>query len=143
MLKYLNVIRNISERGGNWRGYNESFRTLMHSEGWAWDCINYELWFNAVQQPSTRVTPQTGPPFLNRGTGNRASRDCCAFNQGRCMRNPCPFRHLCRWCVWWCPPRIPLPQVTYPYVHQFPASPVQTVTMPCLRQCHPQLSEVS
>ena len=98
MLKYLHVVRNISERGGNWRGYDESFRTLMRSEGWAWDCINYELWFNAVQLPSPRVPPQTGPPFLNRGTGNRPRRDCWAFNQGRCMRCPCPFRHLCRWC---------------------------------------------
>ena len=33
MLKYLNVIRNISVRGGIWRGYDESFRTLMRSEG--------------------------------------------------------------------------------------------------------------
>ena len=42
MLKYLNIIRNISERGGIWRGYDEWFRTLKRSEGWAWDCMNYE-----------------------------------------------------------------------------------------------------
>ena len=78
------VVRNISRRGENWRGYDESFRTLMRSESevWALHCINYELWFNVVQQSSPRVTLHTEPPFLNRGTGNRTSRDCWAFNQG-------------------------------------------------------------
>ena len=98
MLKYMHVVRNLSERGGNWRGYDESFRTLMRSEGWAWDCINYELWLNAAQQPLPRVAPQVGSSFLNRGTGTRSNAVCFAFNQARCMRNPCRFRHLCRWC---------------------------------------------
>ena len=35
----------------------------MRSEGWAWDCINYELWFNAVQQPSPGYHHRRGLPF--------------------------------------------------------------------------------
>ena len=39
VLQYRRVIQNLYERGGNWRGYDEEFRTLRSVEGWAWDHI--------------------------------------------------------------------------------------------------------
>ena len=34
---------------------------LMRSEGGAWDCIHFELWFSTVQLPSFRVITHSEP----------------------------------------------------------------------------------
>ena len=53
MLKYMEVIRRLAEQGGNWLSYDEVFRSLRCSRGWAWDYINWELWLRAAQEKAT------------------------------------------------------------------------------------------
>ena len=43
MLKYIEVIRGLAEQGGNWRAYDEAFRSLRVSRGWNWDSGNSGL----------------------------------------------------------------------------------------------------
>ena len=51
----------IFEREVHCRKYDESFRILMRSKGWAWDCIHFELWLCTVQLLSFRVITQSEP----------------------------------------------------------------------------------
>ena len=88
MLKYMQTVRNLSERGSNWRGYDGSFRALRAMQGWSWDSVNYELWLNAAHQP--RLVSQGESLFLDRGVGNRGARICRAYNRGRCAYNVSP-----------------------------------------------------
>ena len=96
MLKYMQTVRNLSERGSNWRGYDESFQALRAMQGWSWDSVNYELWLNAAHQP--RLVSQGESPFLDRGVGNQGARTCQAYNRGPCAYNPCRFHHICKLC---------------------------------------------
>ena len=98
-LKYRHTIRSLCERGGNWRGYDESFRALRGVEGWAWDEIHSELWLHAAQPSIPKVATASKQPFLNKGQGSRTNGLCFTFNSsGQCPFNPCRFRHMCRWC---------------------------------------------
>ena len=47
LLKYMGVVRSLSERGGNWARYDETFRTMRNEEGWQWDTVHWELWLTA------------------------------------------------------------------------------------------------
>ena len=42
MLMYIEVIRGLAEQGGggNWRAYDEAFRSWRVSRGWNWDSVN-------------------------------------------------------------------------------------------------------
>ena len=62
MLKYMQTVRNLAERGADWRGYDESFRAVRAMQGWSWDSVNYELW-KAAQQPQPRIVTQGEPPL--------------------------------------------------------------------------------
>ena len=55
LLKYQQTIRDLAERGGGWRSYDEAFRTTRNLRGWQWDSIHWELWVRAVQP----MPPQT------------------------------------------------------------------------------------
>ena len=46
-LKYIQTIRELSERGSNWQGYDESFRALRGLHSWGWDTVESELWLQA------------------------------------------------------------------------------------------------
>ena len=100
LFQYRHIIRNLMERGGDWRGYDESFRTMRAVEGWEWDEMHSQLWLMAAQQPIPKLAPQVRTPFLGRGAGLRiAPTRCNAYNnRGSCPYNPCKYRHLCRIC---------------------------------------------
>ena len=65
------------ERGGDWRGYDESFHTMRAGEGWEWDEMHSQLWLMAAQRPIPKLAPRVRTPFLGRGAGSQ-------FAPGRC-----------------------------------------------------------
>ena len=98
MLQYINTVRNLYERGGNWVLYDETFRAMRVSEGWQWDIVHWELWLNA-QPVSGRLPSAPGPSFLGKGKRpQRAEKICYAFNRGVQCRQPCAYSHKCRRC---------------------------------------------
>ena len=100
LFQYRHIIRNLLERGGDWRGYDESFRTMRASEGWEWDEMHSQLWLMAAQRPIPKQAPQVRTPFLGRGAGSQvAPNRCYTYNsRGTCPFNPCRYRHQCRFC---------------------------------------------
>ena len=101
MLKYIEVIRRLAEQGGNWQSYDEVFRSLRFSRGWAWDFINWELWFRAAQEKATVTVRQTsGSPFQVKGKAKSPSQgNCYPYNRGEmCNKDTCRYWHKCRFC---------------------------------------------
>ena len=103
MLKYINTVRGVAERGGNWAQYDETFRSLRYIQGWQWDLIHSELWLQAVQP----VNVFRGGPTAFRGKASRITANankngggiCFAYNKGqKCTQNPCKYRHICQQC---------------------------------------------
>ena len=87
MLKYIETVRNLSERGDNWQAYDEAFRSLRQQRGWAWDSVNSELWMNASQSPARRVFPSGGSPFPGKGKARpRSTSPCFTYNRGGSCR---------------------------------------------------------
>ena len=113
MLKYMEVIRRLAEQGGNWLSYDEVFRSLRCSRGWAWDYINWELWFRAAQEKATVTVRQTsGSPFQVKGKAKVQSQgNCYPFNRGEmCNKDTCRYWHKCSFC-----------QGSHPFVHCYKA----------------------
>ena len=82
MLKYMEVIRRLAEQGGNWLSYDEVFRSLRCSRGWAWDFINWELWLRAAQEKAA-VRQSSGSPFQVKGKAKAQSRGVALGQQHR------------------------------------------------------------
>ena len=113
MLKYIEVIRRLDEQGGNWQSYDEVFRSLRCSRGWAWDFINWEHWFRAAQEKATVSVRQTsGSPFQVKGKAKSPSQgNCYPYNRGEmCDKDTCRYWHKCRFC-----------QGPHPFVHCYKA----------------------
>jgi len=55
LMKYGAIVRDLAQRGANWKFYDENFRMLRQSELIPWDQIHSELWLRAsvpkVKQP--------------------------------------------------------------------------------------------
>ena len=101
LLKYIDTIGDLSERGGNWLTYDETFRALRSVEGWGWDTTVSELWLRAAQTGIPKVSPAYGgTPFQNKGAIRRSSPNpCFAFNKGQmCDMRLCRYQHKCRRC---------------------------------------------
>ena len=102
MLKYEEIIRGLAEEGGDWRTYDEAFRSLRFLRGWAWDSINWELWLKASQSVRRVVgSPvQLGTPFPGKGRARSSYvGPCFSYNRGEhCDRATCYFAHKCQSC---------------------------------------------
>ena len=83
MLKYIQTIRDLYERGSNWQGYEESFRALRGLHGWGWDTVESELWLQAGR---TVGVPYSGAPFQSKGEARQPAQQsnnpCLNFNKG-------------------------------------------------------------
>ena len=97
MINYINTIRNLCERGGNWGLYDETFRSMRVDQDWQWDTVHWELWLNA--QPVSRPQPVSGASFLGKGKlSQRNNKVCYAFNRGVQCRQPCSYAPKCKRC---------------------------------------------
>ena len=104
LLKYQQTVQNIAERGGAWRSYDESFRSMRTAQGWRWNMVHWELWMKAMQPlPVPHHVKAAGQPaFLNkeRADGRPRPRNVCfKFNRGQaCNPNACAYTHSCSAC---------------------------------------------
>ena len=97
MLKYIQTIRDLSERGSNWQGYDESFRQLRKLYSWGWDTVESELWL--------QVCCTVAPLFQSKGAARRpaqqSSKPCFALNKGlHCDGRRCRYQQT----MWGRPP---------------------------------------
>ena len=53
LLKYMQVVRDLADNGGDWLSYDEAFRTMREAMGWDWAFVPNELW-NKASRPSSR-----------------------------------------------------------------------------------------
>ena len=72
LMKYGAIVRDLAQRGANWKFYDESFRMLHQSELIPWDQIHSELWLRAsvpkVKQPlPAKSTTKPSGSFFPRG----------------------------------------------------------------------------
>ena len=74
------LVRNLAERGGDWRAYDETFRSLRLSNGWGWDTIHCS--FPGKERTQKAV-------FRARFTFNRGEQ---------CATKNCPYKHSCKQC---------------------------------------------
>ena len=101
LMKYSEIVRDISTKPGDWYFYDEQFRYIRQSapDQYPWDTIHWELWIKAVinfrakpaQPKSDMVSPRTRPrQSFPKGT-------CWSFHAGR-FCGGCKFEHVCFKC---------------------------------------------
>ena len=102
LMKYCEIVRDLANKQGNWRWYDEQFRFLRQSEpkSYPWDQAHWELWFQSlpISQHSTRLTSAT--TFNRSRTGGSAPFPkgfCCKFHSGD-FCGGCKFKHSCHKC---------------------------------------------
>ena len=100
LLKYCEVVRDIANKSGNWRYYDQQFRYLRQTnpEKFPWDRVMWELWNQAIhvasKSPSENTRnkkPQTRP-FLSFPKGV-----CWKFHSGEFCAG-CRFKNTCFKC---------------------------------------------
>ena len=55
LMKYCEIVRDLANKQGNWRWYDEQFRFLRQSEpkSFPWDNVHWELWFQSLPSHSS------------------------------------------------------------------------------------------
>ena len=99
MLMYIQTVRNLAQRGADWRSYDEAFRSLRMANNWAWDEVCWPLWMDASE--GRRVASNNASPFQGKGKlGSGVQKFICyPFNKGKeCNEATCRYRHCCKLC---------------------------------------------
>ena len=105
LMKYCEVVRDLSTKSGDWLFYDEQFRYLRQSapESYPWDQIHWELWLRAMT--NFRGKPQL-PASSDKGTSRTRFRSsnstfpkgtCWTFHAGRQCKG-CQYEHVCFKC---------------------------------------------
>ena len=100
LLKYCEVVRDIANKSGNWRYYDQQFRYLRQTnpEKFPWDRVMWELWNQAIHVTSKSPQDHTwnkkpqNRPFLSFPKGV-----CWKFHSGELCAG-CRFKHTCFKC---------------------------------------------
>ena len=100
LLKYCEVVRDIANKSGNWRYYDQQFRYLRQTnpDKFPWDRVMWELWNQAIhvtsksRQDNTRNKKPPNRPFLSFPKGV-----CWKFHSGEFCAG-CRFKHTCFKC---------------------------------------------
>ena len=104
LMKYCEIIRDISIKPGDWSFYDEQFRYIRQSapENYPWDNIHRELWLKAVI--NFRAKPQNNSDKFAAGASARV-RPRQSFPKGSCWTfhasrycSGCRFEHVCYKC---------------------------------------------
>ena len=103
LLKYMQTVRNLSDRAGDWLAYDEAFRSMRVVNSWGWDSVHWELWMNAAQSQNSLYARSTSAnsPFHGKERMRPPTREklCFAFNRGEpCYTRPCGYKHSCKNC---------------------------------------------
>ena len=101
LMKYIEIICDISTKPGDWYFYDEQFRYIRQSapDQYPWDTIHWELWLQAVI--NVRAKPaQLKPDMASPHTRPRQSfpkGTCWSFHAGKYCGG-CKFEHICFKC---------------------------------------------
>ena len=107
LMKYMDFVRKIAKRGGDWKFYDEEFRNTRVNSELAWSQPDQELW----QEAQLRGKPQFGKDkkgasyFTSQNTYGQLSGRvpqgfCFRFHNGssHCTSPNCSFNHSCFKC---------------------------------------------
>ena len=96
LLKYMQIIRNIAARGGDFRKYDETFRRVRQSQLMAWDSLHAELYVQVMMSGSFQ--PRHPQPFRGSGASPKEPRTpkgfCIKFHKGEHCPG-CRYKHTC------------------------------------------------
>ncbi len=134
LMKYCEVVRDLSHKSADWIFYDEQFRYLRQSapESYPWDQIHWELFLRAMTNFHGRVQSSTRSDKGNLRQRFRPSQKnfpkgtCWAFHAGKYCKG-CQYEHVC----FKCNARHPASQCQVSATHQRPnggkqGSPVAT-----------------
>lgn len=101
LMKYCEVVRDLSHKSADWLFYDEQFRYLRQSapDRYPWDQIHWELWLRAMSKTLSSV----GSDKANARVRFRPSISkfpkgtCWAFHAGKQCRG-CQYEHVCYKC---------------------------------------------
>ena len=101
LMKYSEIIRDISTKPGDWYFYDEQFRYIRQSapDQYPWDTIHWELWIKAVinfRAKPAQPKPDMGSP-RTRPRQSFPKGTCWSFHAGKYCGG-CKFEHLCFKC---------------------------------------------
>lgn len=97
LFKYIQTIRDLSEMDGDWKGYDESFRSFKKSQGWSWEDVPGQLYFSAALSAHKKKSNgrNKGAPSAS----SSKSKHCFKFNEDRPHdSSTCHYPHVCKWC---------------------------------------------
>jgi hypothetical protein len=96
LLKYLQIVRGIAHRGGDFHKYDDSFRRMRQSTPAPWDTLHTEL-FLQVMLPNGQQ-PRHMQPFRASHRSNRVPKGFCVkFHLGK-FCGGCSYKHSCYIC---------------------------------------------
>ena len=104
LMKYCEIIRDLSVKPGDWYFYDEQFRYIRQSapDLYPWDIVHWELWLKAVLNfraksylPSEKVS--AGVFSRSRSRPSFPKGTCWTFHAGRYCSG-CRFEHVCFKC---------------------------------------------
>lgn len=92
LLMYVETVRRLEKKGGNWRYYDEQFRKLKKPLGLHWNDNHQALWLDArldqIQSPKQSMQSQNLVP----------NGYCQKYHAGNTCRYPCRYNHRCFKC---------------------------------------------
>lgn len=102
LMKYCEIVRDLANKQGNWRWYDEQFRFLRQSEpkSFPWDNVHWELWFQSlpISQSSARLTLAHNPVKSRAAVSAPFPKGFCwKFASGE-FCGGCKFKHSCHKC---------------------------------------------
>ncbi|XP_048245167.1 uncharacterized protein LOC125376861 [Haliotis rufescens] len=108
LLKHMNTVRLAESRhtGLGWRTYDEQYRLRQaRDQSLPWGKLNVELWMLFVQTPYHQQVSSGFSGFQKRHVSTfqgklqrPANNTCNNFNQSKCFRQKCKYRHSCSAC---------------------------------------------
>ena len=104
LMKYCEIIREISAKPGDWSFYDEQFRYIRQSapDHYPWDAIYWELWLKAVINFHGKLQINSEKVYTGSSTRARPRQSfpkgsCWTFHSGRYCSG-CRFEHVCFKC---------------------------------------------
>ena len=97
-MKYCEIVRDLANKQGHWRWYDEQFRFLRQSEPklFPQDQVYWELWFQSlpILQSLARTTLKRARP----GLPSPFPKGVCWKFSSRQFCGGCKFKHSCHKC---------------------------------------------
>ena len=98
LLKYMEIVRNIASRGGDFRRYDETFRRIRERNQIAWDSLHTELYLMVMPTSSHSRNMQLSSHSRNTQSFCRTPNGyCIKFHKGQHCPG-CKYKHTCYSC---------------------------------------------